>query len=57
MWEISEGDTKFLYAMKSVLPKDLGALFILMLFTESTGTNLLEMYSKWACIQEISITR
>ena len=46
MWEISEGDTKFLYAMKSVLPKDLGALFILMLFTESTGTNLLEMYGK-----------
>ena len=24
MWEISEGDTKFLYAMKLVPPKDLG---------------------------------
>ena len=25
MWETSEGDTKFLYAMKLVPPKDLGS--------------------------------
>ena len=26
MWKISEGDTKFLYAMRLVPPKDLGSI-------------------------------
>jgi hypothetical protein len=26
MWEISEGDIKFLYTMKEVLPKDQGSI-------------------------------
>jgi hypothetical protein len=49
MWEISEGDTKFLYAIKLATPKDLGSiihpdsttlkiLLIATLFIESIGT-------------------
>ena len=32
MWEISEGDTKFLYTMKSMPPKDLGSIVHLGIF-------------------------
>ena len=48
VWEIDEGHTKFLHAMKLVPPKDLGSIghpgnihwkhFIEALFTKSTGT-------------------
>ena len=34
MWEISEGDTKFLYTMKLVPPKDLGSIVHLGVFTK-----------------------
>ena len=35
MWEISEGDTKFLCTMKLVSLKDLGTMFIPTLFIEN----------------------
>ena len=58
MWEISEGDTKFLYTMRIVPPKDLGsilALFIASLFTESTGTWHYSLTSKIHIIKFINI--
>ena len=39
MWQISEGDTKCLYATKFVPSKDLGSMFILTLFTRNTIHN------------------
>lgn len=38
MWEISEGATKSLYAMKVVSPKYSGVIVCLTLYTKSTST-------------------